>query len=112
MRQGMVFSLCLSLTVLLATVFSQQPDRSAEAEENDPAVVVVQARLEGFLPQAARVHRHSAQATAGGKTSHGGFQYLRGGWKTAGGVAVPSSVPGRFGPTSQPVTVAGLCAVH
>ena len=51
MRQGMIFSLCLSLTVLLATVFSQQPDRSAEAEENDPAVVVVQARLEGFLPQ-------------------------------------------------------------
>jgi hypothetical protein len=51
MRQGTIFSICLSLTVLLAIGFSQQPERASEAEKNDPAVVVVQARLEGFLPQ-------------------------------------------------------------
>ena len=51
MRQGTIFSIYLSLTVLLATVFSQQPERASEAEKSDPAVVVVQARLEGFLPQ-------------------------------------------------------------
>ena len=67
MRQGTIFPLCLSLTVLLATGFSQQPDRSAEAEKSDPAVVVVQARLEGFLPQviASLTARYQLDTAAG-----------------------------------------------
>ena len=67
MRQGTIFSICLSLTVLLATVFSQQPERASEAEKSDPAVVVVQARLEGFLPQviASLTARYQLGAAAG-----------------------------------------------
>ena len=67
MRQGTIFSICLSLTVLLAIGFSQQPERASEAEKNDPAVAVVQARLEGFLPQvmASLMARYQLDAAAG-----------------------------------------------
>ncbi|MEE3369736.1 MAG: hypothetical protein VX346_10375 [Planctomycetota bacterium] len=67
MRQGTIFFICLPLSVLLATVFSQQPDRASAAEKSDPAVVVVQARLEGFLPQviASLTARYQLDATAG-----------------------------------------------
>ena len=67
MRQGTIFSICLSLTVLLAIGFSQQPERASEAEKNDPAVAVVQARLEGFLPQGiARLTTRYQRGTAAG----------------------------------------------
>ena len=67
MRQGTIFSICLSLTVLLAIGFSQQPERASEAEKSDPAVVAVQARLEGFLPQviASLTARYQLSAAAG-----------------------------------------------
>ena len=67
MRQGTVLFICLPLSVLLATVFSQQPERASAAEKSDPAVVVVQARLEGFLPQviASLTARYQLGAAAG-----------------------------------------------